>query len=530
MSYSRREMLTRIGAIGGAGATFAAMQMLGLAAVTPASAADFMLPAGSGTGKSVVILGAGIAGLVSAYELRRAGYAVRVIEARNRVGGRAWTIRGAETIEQIDRPLQQANFSAGNYFNAGPARIPSSHHLVLHYARTLGVPLEVFVNSNDSAKWDFGGRVVPQRQMINGLHARIGELLAKAIDRHALDAAMPADERAQLRALLGPWAGLDDKGAAAPSGNNGYSTWPGGYQTPGVPLAPLSLREVMPSRGVILPYLFDQLSDFQATMLQPVGGMDRIAQALFESVRPSVQLGSPISAIRREGEGVRIEHGGGATRADYCICTVPALILERIPNDFSGAKKSALKGIEYLQSAKVAFEAPRFWERDDAIYGGLGWTDRLNENIIYPSHGFNAERGVLVGAYVGGWTHPYTPKAFVAKPIAEQISIARASVEAMHPGRGRELGSGLAINWGQVRYSEGVGAIAPDWGEERRGARYEELLKPEGPILFAGEHLSYVGTWQEGAALSAHQALGLLADMSKSKSPRKAAALGRVGT
>jgi monoamine oxidase len=63
-----------------------------------------------------------------------------------------------------------------------------------------------------------------------------------------------------------------------------------------------------------------------------------------------------------------------------------------------------------------------------------------------------------------------------------------------------------------VPYSEGVGAL---WGggpadTARRTGAYLELLKPEGPILFAGEHLSYVGLWQEGSALSAHEAVKLL--------------------
>ncbi len=510
MAFTRRDMLRRIGAVSGAGATFAAMQMLGLAAVTPANAADFALPAASGTGKRVVILGAGIAGLIAAYELRRAGYAVSVIEARERVGGRVWTIRGRERVEQIDRPLQRANFSDGLYFNAGAARIPSTHHLVLSYARRLGVPLEVFVNSNDSASWDFAGEVRPQRQMINDLHGRIGELLTKAIDSRALDETMPKDELAQLRMFLGAWATLDDKGRAAANGNAAFRQWPGGYQTPGIAEPPLTLKQLLPSRAVLLPYLFDQISDFQATMLQPVGGMDAIALALYEAVRSSVRLNLPIDAIRRDGAGVRIEHRGNVTRADYCICTLPLPALARITNDFSPAKRAAMKDVPYLKSAKVAFEGPRFWETDDAIYGGLGWTDRLNENIIYPSNGFNSSRGVLVGAYVAGWTHPDTPDKFVALPIAEQIAISRQSVEAMHPGRGRLLERPLAINWGQVKYSEGVGAIGADWGDKKRGARYEELLKPEGPIAFAGEHLSYVGTWQEGAALSAHEALKLV--------------------
>jgi len=61
-------------------------------------------------------------------------------------------------------------------------------------------------------------------------------------------------------------------------------------------------------------------------------------------------------------------------------------------------------------------------------------------------------------------------------------------------GRWRRLGRGLT----------GSGARPPE---------YSELLKPEGPIIFAGEHLSYQPTWQEGAVLLAHEALKLIKSM-----------------
>jgi len=514
MSITRRDVLMQVGMAGGAGATFAAMQMLGLTLATPVEAADFALPPGSGRGKSVVVLGAGIAGLVAAYELQRAGYAVTVLEARDRVGGRAWTIRGREQIVQMDRPLQRANFSPGLYFNAGPARIPSTHTAILGYAKRLGVPMETFVNSHMATGWDFGGKVYRGRQMVNDLQGRIAELLAKAIDAHALDTAMPKDELDQFRQFLQFYGGLNDKGVLVAQPSSGFSDWPGGYDDPGKPLDPLTLKEILPDRGAAFPQIFEAIIDMQPTMLQPVGGMDGIAKAIYRQVRPSVRLSQPVSAIRREGSRVRIEHRSGVTRADYCVCTLPANLLSRVPNDFSPAKQAALKDVTYLKSAKVAFEAPRFWE-EEGIYGGLAWTDRLNENLIYPSDHYMSPRGVLVGAYVAGWTHQDTPDAFTKLPIAEQIRISRDSVEALHPGKSKLLTSPVAINWGQVAYSEGVGAL---WGggpndTSRRTGAYLELLKPEGPITFAGEHLSYVGLWQEGAALSAHDAVKLLQSM-----------------
>lgn len=521
MALTRRALLEQVGAVGGAGATLAAMELLGLAVATPASAADFKLPPASGGGKSVVVLGAGIAGLVAAYELRRAGYTVTLLEARERIGGRAWTIRGSDRIVQTDRPLQRAGFSEGLYFNAGPARIPSWHRAILGYAKQLHVPMEVFVNSHMATGWDFGGKVYRGRQMVNDMHGRIAELLAKAIDVHALDAAMSKDELGFFREFLQVFGGLDGKGALTAQPSSGYSDWPGGYDDPGRPLDPLTLRDMLPNRNAAFPQIFQAIIDMQPTMLQPVGGMDRIADALYRQVKSSVRLNEPVRAIRRDGAAVRIEHRGGVTRADYCVCTLPAHLLERIPNDFSPAKKAALKGINYLKSAKVAFEAPRFWE-EDGVYGGLAWTDRLNENVIYPSSGHHSARGVLVGAYVAGWTHPDTPEAFTKLPIAEQIKISADSIEALHPGKSRLLRAPVAVNWGQVPYSEGVGALWGGGPEDtgRRTGAYLELLKPEGPIVFAGEHLSYVGLWQEGSALSAHEALKLVHAMAADRTSK----------
>ena len=525
MAVSRRDVLMQVGTLGGAGAALAAMHMLGLTFPTPAAAADFALPPHSGSGKSVVVLGAGIAGLVAAYELRRAGYRVTVLEARNRVGGRVWTLRGGDRVEQRDRPLQRAGFSDGLYFNAGPARIPSWHHAILGYAKRLNVPMEVFVNSHMATGWDFAGKVHRGRQVAYSFQARLAELIAKAIDRHALDAEMPKEELEQFRQFVGAYGLLDGKGRPAGQPTFGFSDWPGGYDDPGKPLDPLTLKEIIPNRGAAFPLFFDAIIDMQPTMLQPTGGMDRIAEAIHGAVKPSVRLSEPITAIRREGSGVRIEHRSGVTRADYCVCTLPANLLSKIPSDFSPAKKAALSGVQYLKSAKVAFEAPRFWE-EEGIYGGLAWTDRLNENVIYPSDHFHSPRGVLVGAYVAGWTHADTPEAFVKLPIAEQIRISAGSVEALHPGKSRLLEKGLAVNWGQVPYSEGVGGL---WGDGpgdtgRRTGAYLELLKPEGPIVFAGEHLSYIGLWQEGAALSAHEALKIVRSMAAERPSTKAAA------
>jgi monoamine oxidase len=453
---------------------------------------------------------------------------VKVLEARDRIGGRVWTVRRGDPIVQFGRQLQRAEFDKGLYFNAGAARIPTSHRVILDYARRFGVPMETFVNTNRGAGWDFGGKVYPERRIRFDLQGRISELLAKAIDRHALDKEMTKGELELFRQFLQFYGGLDNKGKYNGSPSAGFVEEPGGYDRPGRSHEALTLRQLLPGRAIGLPLIFESIYDMQPTLLQPVGGMDRIAQAIYEQVKPAVRLRSPVTAIRRVGERVRIEHGPGMqmTEADFAVVTLPANLLERIPNDFSPAKKAALKGIAYLPSVKVAFESPRFWETDEHLYGGLAWTDRANENVIYPSEGFNSPKGVLVAAYVAGWTNQDNPQKFSSYSDEERLRISRDSVEALHPGKSRLLTKGVTVGWGMVPWSEGVGAL---WGTgpgdvAGRGKQYAELLKPEGPIVFAGEHLSYQGLWQEGAALSAHEALKLIHSMAAEKTGKAAVA------
>src|ERR1700680_4688569 len=97
MSGPRRDFLQQVGSIGGYRATYLTMQAMGLLS-TAAMAEPLMLEKGS-HGTKVVILGAGVAGLAAAYELGRAGYDCTVLEARDRVGGRNWSVRRGTKLE-----------------------------------------------------------------------------------------------------------------------------------------------------------------------------------------------------------------------------------------------------------------------------------------------------------------------------------------------------------------------------------------------------------------------------------------------
>ena len=91
--------------------------------------------------------------------------------------------------------------------------------------------------------------------------------------------------------------------------------------------------------------------------------------------------------------------------------------------------------------------------------------------------------------------------------FADRFAVSRGVIERLHPGRSALLEKPLTVAWDQTPWNSGVGAI---WSPEQRKTDYVELARPEGRTYFAGEHLSYLPFWQEGAAVSAHKAIALL--------------------
>ena len=102
---SRRDLLTMIGKVGGAAAMYQAMTALGHAAETQFSGPPVL--SGAKPGASVVILGAGLAGMAAAYELQKAGYAVKILEFQDRPGGRNYSLRGGDTFTESDGTVQK---------------------------------------------------------------------------------------------------------------------------------------------------------------------------------------------------------------------------------------------------------------------------------------------------------------------------------------------------------------------------------------------------------------------------------------
>ena len=161
--FSRRDLLSLIGTVAGSTAMYHAMSSLGFAGDSGYTGPIKLR--GDVKDTSVLILGAGLAGMTAALELREAGYKVQVLEFNRRPGGRNWTLRGGDRFTELGALTQTCEFEQGLYFNPGPWRIPYHHRAVLDYCRRLNVTLEPFIQLNHNALLHsssaFGGR--PQR-------------------------------------------------------------------------------------------------------------------------------------------------------------------------------------------------------------------------------------------------------------------------------------------------------------------------------------------------------------------------------
>lgn len=523
----RREFLTRVGMVGGAGALYGTMDALGLvasptnapaawgaekAAWRPPARSDFGLQ-GRGGGR-VIILGAGIAGLVTAYELGKAGYRCTILEARERPGGRNWTVRGGTTETELGGVPQRARLHRGQYMNAGPARL-AQHMVTMEYCRELGVPVEVFTNANADAYYynegvgPLSGRPIRHRTAKADIHGYVSELLAKATDQGALDRELTAEDKERLIAFLRSFGaiGAREQGFEyTGTSRRGYAVEPGaGTQAGEVLGPPFGVSEVLQS-AIGQYFSFEFGWDQAMLMFQPVGGMDRIPYALARAVERQggrIVYGAPVSEVANTADGVRVVYGERrrerVVAGDFAVATIPPQILKGIPSNLSQTVKDALAYAVPVATGKIGLEyRRRFWEEDEDILGGITNTNLDVSTIWYPSYGYLGDRGVVIGYYNFG----ANAVSYGDAPLDQRLARAVAQGRKVHGDPyATELDSSFSVAWQKIRYSEGGWVSWPS----RTSGQYGRLLEPDGNVYFAGDHLSYYIAWQSGAIESARK-------------------------
>jgi monoamine oxidase len=515
---SRRELLRMIGVTAGGAAMYQAMSTLGFGAESPyRGPVDLQ---GAPKGASVLILGAGMAGMTAAYELRNAGYKVQILEYNARSGGRNWTLRGGDRYTELGGATQECQFDKDLYINPGPWRIPYHHYGMLHYCKVLGVPLEAYVQVNYNAyvhsSKAFGGKPQRYREIKADYQGHVAELLAKATRQNALDAAVSQEDREKLLESLRQWGALDKNyayvGSDAVSARRGFAKDPGGGLTARpIPSEPVGLGETLNSdlwKSIAAGDNFDM----QTALFQPVGGMGRIGEAFGRELGTAIRYNAKVIDIHQDAHGVTATYedtqnpGTRSTaRGDWCVCTIPLPVLAQIPMNVGTPMATAIGAVPYASAIKVGLQFKRrFWEQDEQIYGGITYTDLPITNISYPSTGYqSAGKGVLLGAYIFG----LNAMEFTAMTPPERVQKALEYGSQIHPQYPKEFDNGIAVAWHRSPFSMGCCGM---WTPDTRATHYDDLCQIDGRIVLAGEHASFIGCWQEGAVTSSLDAIGRL--------------------
>lgn len=483
---TRRHFLTSVARAGGAALAYEAMMGLGLVAAP--TQAPFALT-GRVSGTRVVILGAGLAGMTVAYELGKVGFDCRLLEARPRAGGRVFTVRRG-TVSEEAGSTQTADFDQGQYFNAGPMRISHHHHTTLSYCRELQVATEVFVPDCESAYLaQTRGRLAGQRVRLREARADfdgyIAELLSKALSQTQLDQPLTKEDRDRVISYLRGLGAFDERGQYRGSSRRG-----------GTP--PIALGDLF---GGIPPFYVQTDWSSQPTMMQVAGGMDRLPAALATRLGNRITYQAAVREIRQGERGVWIVYADASGRshrvdADYCVTTIPLPVLTGIQTDLSQPVQSAIAAARYDGAGKIGLQFKRrFWEQDDEIYGGRSWTDQEVGQIIYPSHGFTTTKGVIVGYYLD------FKGLMRTRPPAEIQRLAIEHGTSIHPQYAQEFETAFSVTWARVPWSRG------SWRSESGAATQAlaALRQPDGRVYFAGDYMTDMSSWMQGAFESARE-------------------------
>jgi monoamine oxidase len=440
---------------------------------------------GVGKPRKVVIVGAGVAGLVAGYELLQAGHEPLILEAQHRVGGRILTLREP--------------FSPGLYGEAGAMRIPRAHSLTMAYVEKFGLPVRDFVMDN------------PQGYCyVRGVKRRMAEFHK---DPDALDFGTAPHERGRTSGQLWEQAiepfvkRLEQEGEAAweaiTAEYDQYSVreflelkkWSEGA----IEMFGLINNQESMMNSSFLELLREDAGKYYTNMVEIVGGMEHLPMAFLPALQPYVRFGARMVALDQTPDSAIVHYETAAGRfqaaGDYAIITAPFPVLRHVEvlKPFSRAKQRAIRQLHYDASAKIFFQTrDRFWERDEGIVGGGTVTDLPIRNLYYTSYGKETGRGILLASYT--WSED--AQRWGSLSPGNRIAQALENVAEIHPQITESFEAGASKMWHDDEFAGGAFALF-DPGQQT--LIYNEIVRPEGRIYFAGEHASLYHAWIQGA-------------------------------
>ncbi len=430
------------------------------------------------SGRKAVVVGAGLSGLNAALILERWGFEVQVIEARERVGGRIWTLDA----------LPGSPEGGGNVMGANYGRVlKAAHDLQVPLRsppRTL--PSDYFVDGQRIARDDWASaeanplpdawRSIPPSRLMGKLNASNPLLQTRAWHDPTL---MASDTSALsgLSALGFPDAAIRLIGANNSYGNNLDET------------SLMSLYRVMGE--------FGRLSGPALAVKEATKGNMRLPEAMAGQLARPIEMGSPVTAVHQSSSATRVTLASGETvDADAVIMTLPLPALRRIDMSLPASQTTLLETVDYHKVVQLhcIVEAP-FWER--AGWGGSWWTDNLLGRIFTRPIPGTSRFNMTV------WINGDDCDALNAMDEATCIDrISRALWDLMPDAR-EATSVGQLVRWSNDPFAGGVWAL---WRPGQAATAHAALRAPVGRVFFAGEHTAEAYRGMEGAMESGERA------------------------
>jgi monoamine oxidase len=438
------------------------------------------------TRKKILILGAGLAGLVAGYELVKAGQEVTILEAQMRPGGRVMTWRHP--------------FADGLYAEAGAGRIPDSHDLTMHYVRHFGLTLVPFYPDK-----------LDRAYLLRGKRIRVP---ATGADLSRLPFEFTREEKA-----VG-LSGLEQKylgPAMRKIGDPSAADWPTGtaksydnltmtefLQEQGASLGAIQLLDLpfATASDDRISFLFNLREAWYAmhekTRYNIKGGNDLLPRAFAAKLRENIHYGTPVLRIEQDQIKVRaiaLQFGTHRTfEADRLICTIPFPALRRVEVEppFSESKRKAIAELAYDTITRVVFQCrSRYWEQDG--YNGFGISD-LEQEIWHPSFDQPGPRGLLVS-----YMCLSAGQRAGEMDDDKRLEFVADDMDKLHPGLHQNLEGAVTKVWHNDPWVGGATAL-PSPGQLT--SICVGIERPEGRVHFAGEHTSRFQGWMQGALQS----------------------------
>jgi monoamine oxidase len=443
---------------------------LGIPAVTQASKS-----------KSVIVIGAGIAGLSCAYELVRRGHDVTVLEASGRPGGHVRTFHDP--------------FADGLYADIGAEHFYyPGYTQYWRYVNEFGLTAIHFPRRENMTRFLRGERFseaeLHSRQALNklGFNQRESEFLA---DHPWADLQLLYLQRYvdQIHEETNPFAsGLTEMDS--------------------VTIQDLLKREN--ASGAAVEFFGGSSSALQViwnTAIKRLRGTDLESKKLFRlkggnqlmtdafaaRLKEKIHLGCPASGIEQGGSGVTVKYRESGQEksldADYLVSCISLVMLRQLPVTpaWPEAKAFVIREMPYYTRTRLVFQCrTRFWERDGISPNALSPDPRLNEMWTLAEE-VKTERGILIGGGQAGVS----------------ASAALAAFTQMHPGKDAEIEQTVVHDWSKEPWSAMCERIPYRLGELSRF--WPEVIRPCGRVHFAGAYAAPMNWGQEAALESANR-------------------------